>query len=147
MRSQLLRLCSILFISAVLVAALTVRPGQAAEAPASTKTRIEVLEPKDAADLIEKNRASQDFVILDVRTPTEYGGGHIPGAINIDYNSPGFKDEAAKLDRAKTYVVYCRTGRRTARAVKIMVELGFLKIYRISGDITAWKSEKLPLTN
>jgi rhodanese-related sulfurtransferase len=105
----------------------------------------ELLEPRAAHDLIAKNRNVPDFVILDVRTPGEFGDGHIEDAINIDFNSGGFKTELQGLERKKTYFVYCRTGRRSTEAVKIMKELGFYNIVRMKGDIAKWKSAKLPL--
>jgi rhodanese-related sulfurtransferase len=103
------------------------------------------LEARAAFDLIQKNRSNGDFVILDVRTPDEFKEGHIEGAINVDYNSGGFKTELGELDKEKTYFVYCRTGRRSAEAVKIMKELGFGRIVRMKGDMVDWRSARLPL--
>jgi rhodanese-related sulfurtransferase len=109
------------------------------------RATVEVLEPKDALSLIEKNKGNDRFVILDVRTPGEFAEGHIADAINIDYNSPLFRNNLARLDKEKTYLVYCRTGRRSSSAVQTMLELGFTRVYRISGDIVKWQSMKLPL--
>lgn len=105
----------------------------------------ELLEPRAAWDLIQKNKSNPNFVVLDVRTPEEFNEGHIEGAINIDYNSGGFKTELRELDKRKTFLVYCRTGRRSAEAVKVMKDLGFENIVRMKGDVVKWKSEKLPL--
>jgi rhodanese-related sulfurtransferase len=105
----------------------------------------ELLEAKDAFTLIQKNKNNVDFVVLDVRTPEEFKDGHIEGAININYNSGGFRTELLELDRKKTYFVYCRTGRRSAEAVKIMRDLGFTNIIRMKGDILKWQSANLPL--
>jgi rhodanese-related sulfurtransferase len=105
----------------------------------------DLLEPKDALALIQKNKGNQGFVVLDVRTPDEFKDGHIEGAINVDYNSGGFKTELLKLDKKKTYFVYCRTGRRSGEAVKIMRDLGFGNIIRMKGDMIRWQSEKLPV--
>lgn len=115
-------------------------------APSGDKrAAVEVLEPRAALSLIEKNKGNDRFVILDVRTPDEFASGHIGDAINIDYNSPLFRNNLARLDKEKTYLVYCRTGRRSSSAVQTMLELGFTHIYRISGDIVKWQSMKLPL--
>jgi len=105
----------------------------------------QLLEAQDAFALIQKNKKNPDFVVLDVRTPEEYKDGHIEGAININYNSGGFKTEVLELDKKKTYFVYCRTGRRSAEAVKIMRDLGFTNIIRMKGDILKWQSANLPL--
>ena len=84
------------------------------------------------------------FVILDVRTSEEYQTGNIENAKNIDYSSQNFKDEIGKLDEAKTYFVYCRSGNRSREAAKIMKELGFEKIYNLEGVISQWQAEGLP---
>ncbi len=115
--------------------------------PSSTdrSTTITILSPNDAYTMVQKNKNNKDFVVLDVRTPEEFASGHIEGAINIDYNSERFKSEIGKLDKNKSYLVYCRTGRRTSGAVKIMTQLGFNRIYTIKGDIVEWQAEHLPL--
>lgn len=99
----------------------------------------------EAYRLIQENKNSPDFIIIDVRTPQEYALGHIDGAINIDYYSPTFKDELDKLDKSKTYLIYCRTGHRSSNALKIMDELGFEKVYEMSGGITEWMAKGYPV--
>jgi rhodanese-related sulfurtransferase len=103
------------------------------------------LKPSDAFQLIQKNKGNPQFVILDVRTPDEFKSGHIEGAINIDINADSFKNDIGRLDRGKTYLVYCRTGRRSAEAMDIMRNLGFAHLLGIEGDIVKWNAEKLPL--
>jgi rhodanese-related sulfurtransferase len=103
------------------------------------------LTPKRAFELIEKNKHTRRFVVLDIRTPQEFEGGHIEGAINIDYHSSAFLRDLDGLDKSNAYFVYCRTGRRTTEAIRIMVQKGFRNIYRTSGDIVAWRAEGFPL--
>jgi hypothetical protein len=79
---------------------------------------IKTLEPKLTFEYIKKNRRNPNFVILDIRTPQEFQSGYIEGAINIDYYSPAFPADLDKLDKSKTYFIYCRTGRRTADAIR-----------------------------
>jgi len=83
--------------------------------------------------------------IIDVRTPQEYASGYIRGAINIDLNSPTFKDEIGKLDKNKTYIVYCRSGSRSAAARGIMEGLGFQHVINMLGGVTTWEAAGLPL--
>ena len=78
-----------------------------------------------------------DAVLLDVRTPIEYDSGNIPQAINIDIMGYEFQDEVAKLDKSKTYFIYCRSGNRSGQACAIMSEMGFTT-YNLSGGIGAW---------
>lgn len=79
-------------------------------------------------------------VVLDVRTPAEFAGGHLQGARNIDIESPRFEESVSALPREATYAVYCRTGNRSARALDDMRGLGFGDIYHLAGGISAWES-------
>ena len=102
------------------------------------------LSPAEARDLLWKRSGDPDFVLLDVRTRKEFDAERIAGAVMVDYNSPSFRDEIAKLDRSKSYLVYCRTGNRTNGAVKVMRELGFPNVIVFPGGITAWKEAGFP---
>jgi rhodanese-related sulfurtransferase len=113
--------------------------------PAATAAAVKNVTPTQANDLINANKTNTKFVILDVRTPAEYAEGHIQYAVLIDYNSPTFGDEVGKLDKSKTYLVYCRSGNRSASASKVMVDTGFKDVYNMTGGITEWQSAVLPL--
>ncbi len=78
-------------------------------------------------------------VLLDVRTPQEYAEGHLPGAINIDVESPSFTQQLATLDPAGTYAVYCRSGNRSGVALQTMQAAGFTSAYHLGGGIVAWQ--------
>ena len=102
------------------------------------------LSPAEARDTLGKRSGDPGFVLLDVRTPKEFDAERIAGAVIVDYNSPSFRDEIAKLDRSKSYLVYCRTGNRTNGAVKVMRELGFPNVFVFPGGITKWKEAGFP---
>ena len=74
-----------------------------------------------------------------MRTEEEYSDGHIANSTNINYKSDSFKDAIGRLDKSKTYIVYCRSGRRSTAAVKIMEEMGFMDIYNMKGGIVGWQ--------
>ena len=60
------------------------------------------------------NKVKDSSVItLDVRTPSEFQSGHLVNAVNIDFEGQNFEGEVNKLDKDKTYAVYCRSGRRS----------------------------------
>ena len=80
-------------------------------------------------------------VVLDVRTPQEKAEGAVPGAQQINFFNPNFKSQIAKLDKSKTYLVYCRSGNRSKKACAAMGIMGFEKIYNLSGGIIAWNLE------
>ncbi len=77
-------------------------------------------------------------VILDVRTPEEFSSGHLPGAINVDFEAPDFSSKIATLDKSLPYAVYCRSGNRSGQAVALMTADGFTSTYHLAGGIGAW---------
>jgi rhodanese-related sulfurtransferase len=82
--------------------------------------------------------AAGESVVLDVRTPAEFAAGHLPGAVNIDVQSPDFADRVAGLDEGEATLVYCQTGNRSGVATDEMVDLGFTELSELSGGIEAW---------
>ena len=71
---------------------------------------------------------SQFDEIIDVRTPAEFSGGHLDGAVNIDIQSPDFVSQIDGLDRNGSYVVYCRSGNRSGMAMAQMLDMGFTDV-------------------
>ncbi|WP_295295315.1 rhodanese-like domain-containing protein [uncultured Brachyspira sp.] len=90
--------------------------------------------------------SSTNMVILDVRTREEYLSGNIPNAINIDVLSQDFKSKIDMLDKNKEYLIYCRSGNRSAIASSIMSTNGFLNIYNLQ-NITYQDFANAMLTN
>lgn len=90
--------------------------------------------------------ATEDVVILDVRTPAEFADGHIANAINIDAQGGNFASEIEGLDKTKTYAVYCRSGNRSGTATQIMADAGFSKLYNMNGGTIDWTNFGFPLT-
>jgi rhodanese-related sulfurtransferase len=84
-----------------------------------------------------KFQASPNAVLLDVRTPGEVSTGKLPGAINMNIQDSSFQNKAANLSKEKEYFVYCRSGMRSANAVKVLKSLG-LQAYNLEGGIGAW---------
>lgn len=89
--------------------------------------------------------ADPDIRVLDIRTPPEYAEGHIRGAVNIDFMSGDFSKRLEELDRDAVYLVYCRLGNRSARAMKVFGRLGFSRILHLSRGIRDWQGQGLPL--
>lgn len=108
------------------------------------KQIIGELSIKEAYNKIHENKNNPNLVILDVRTTEEYAEGHIENSINIDFNAGYFKTKINKLDKNKTYLVYCRTGNRSGKAIKVMEQLGFKEVYNIGGIID-WQREGYPV--
>jgi rhodanese-related sulfurtransferase len=94
--------------------------------------------------LIQENKDNPDFIILDVRTPSEYAGGHIENSVNLDYYEDDFEQTLDTYDKSKTYLIYCRTANRTAAVMTIMQRLEFKEVYNMLGGINAWTAAGFP---
>lgn len=86
----------------------------------------------------EAKMKEKHVVILDVRTPGEFNSGYIPGAINIDIYAADFQSRVQKLDKSKTYLVYCRSGARSSNAGNFMITNGFKQVHNLKGGMMAW---------
>ena len=91
-------------------------------------------------DFEKKLITTKQVQLIDVRTPGEYGDGHLKDAKNIDYKNQAFKDEISSLDKNKPVFVYCLGGVRSAAAANILHENGFTEIYDMSGGYLKWTS-------
>jgi rhodanese-related sulfurtransferase len=92
---------------------------------------VESIGPAEVADVV----ATSDVVLLDVRTPQEYASGHVRGAVNIDVSDPDFTRQIETLPTDETYVVYCRSGNRSAQAATIMAEAGFVDVRDVDAGL------------
>ena len=99
------------------------------------------IDSKEAYGLI---KADSNIAVLDVRTAKEFADGHVAGAVNIDVNQADFAQKIDQLDRSKTYIVYCRSGRRSSKAVGIMAAKGFKNLYNVSDGFVGWNKNGLP---
>ena len=90
-------------------------------------------------------RADKSRIILDVRTADEFADGHIPGAINLDYNSPDFASKVRALDTNGTYLVHCAAGGRSAKACTVMDKLQFKSVINLSPGFRGWETAGKPV--
>lgn len=100
-----------------------------------------------ATEFSKKIADNPTAVVLDVRTPEEFSGGHLPNAKNIDWSGKDFDKIVAPLDKTKPVLVYCHSGRRSAAAASQMRSQGFTTVFELIGGIEAWQNEKLPISN
>lgn len=96
-------------------------------------------------DQFDKLRTNNASVILDVRTPSEFARGHIPGAVNIDWNGKDFTENVAALDKSHTYLVHCASGVRSVKACQKMEKLNFTNLYNLEGGFKAWEEAAKPV--
>jgi rhodanese-related sulfurtransferase len=85
--------------------------------------------------------------IIDVRTPAEFADGRVEGAVNIDVQSADFEASLANLDKNAEYIVYCRSGNRSAIAVQIMADAGITKVVDLGDLQSAATSLGRPIVN
>ncbi len=92
------------------------------------------ISPREAKEIMDSRN---DFVILDVRSLSEFSNGHIKDAIHITDSDIKSEAETTLLDKNQTILVYCRSGRRSAAAAKELVSLGYTDV-RDFGGIQSW---------
>lgn len=91
----------------------------------------------EAAVMMEEEN---DYMILDVRTPEEFSGGHIPNAVNIPNETIGTEEIDELPDKDQLILVYCRSGNRSKQAAGKLSGLGYTNIVEFGG-IGDWKGE------
>ena len=84
----------------------------------------------------------KNVVLVDVRTVKEYSDGHIAGSVNVVWTDKTFKEdfEKQKIKNKKIVAVYCRSGRRSMSAAKVLADMGY-QVVNLSGGIMAWQKE------
>ncbi len=99
-----------------------------------------VFETLSPIDFKKKLEEENDFVVIDVRTPEELkqSGVIYPNVLNLNLYDPDFVEKLSKLDKNKTYFIYCRSGSRSARAFELMRRLWFKKVYNLDTWILWW---------
>ena len=95
---------------------------------------VELISVEEMDSLLQLDKVQ----LIDVRTPEEFATGHIPGAINIDYRDPNFKQMLTEVDKSKPVAVYCKKGGRSNACSKIMRTEGFVKVFDLNGGISQW---------
>jgi rhodanese-related sulfurtransferase len=146
---KLLKL-SLLFLA---LGILQISCKEATDKPKKEIQKTQVTNAK--ADVFAKDVDANNFknlldskagLLIDVRTPKEFEGGHIPGAINIDWrNQDEFAAKIAEISKDKTVLIYCHSGHRSGNAKKYLQEHGYQKIYNLETGIMGWKEAELPI--
>lgn len=100
-----------------------------------------VLPPQEYAAALENDSQA---VVIDVRRSDEFAAGHLSGARHIDVlDEAAFAKAIALLDENRTYYIYCRSGRRSQRAARLMAGRG-LKVIDLRGGFLAWQEAGMP---
>ncbi len=81
--------------------------------------------------------------VVDVRTPGEFSGGHVPGAINIPHMSVVARRNELAPDKELVFI--CAVGQRSALACEFAAALGFKDLYNVEGGTDAWVKAGYPV--
>lgn len=92
-----------------------------------------------------KLKKDPKMVVVDIRTPGEFAGGHLKGALNLDFNADDFEKKLAKLDREKIYLMHCMSGGRSTASIAVWDRLGFKKVFHLKAGAMGWKNEGQPM--
>ena len=82
---------------------------------------------------LEEFQSMPNALLVDVRNPAEYNGGHIPGSINFAMSRILNEAEAEFPDKAQPLFVYCQSGARSGRAGKLLDLLGYEQVIDLGG--------------
>ncbi len=105
--------------------------------------KLDTLSVKDLADRLKRDGSLKPFV-LDVRTQSEWNGGHIDGATFIHVGL--LKDRLAAVPKDRDVAIVCGSGHRASIAGSLLKQHGYERVSNVLGGMTAWKAAKLPVT-
>ena len=91
-------------------------------------------------EALKMMKNEKNYMILDVRRPDEYAGGHIPKAINVPNEEIGSAEIPELPNKSQLIFVYCRSGRRSKEASEKLAKLGYTSIVEFGG-ILDYKGE------
>jgi adenylyltransferase/sulfurtransferase len=102
-------------------------------------TGIPEITPQGVKEMMDEKKP---FVLIDVREPHEFQICRIPGSTLVPLRE--LPKRMHELNSAHEIVVYCRSGQRSARAVELLIKVGFHKIHNLKGGILAWSDQVDP---
>jgi rhodanese-related sulfurtransferase len=99
----------------------------------------------EAVDLKTRVDQHEPVQLIDVRTPGEFAGSHIHGAINVPINQLRSALPDLRIDRDQPVVAICQTAHRSPPAVRLLRQAG-INAQQLRGGMIAWNRAKLPTT-
>lgn len=99
-------------------------------------------------DTVDVNTVAQlkgqdDVLVLDVREPSEYAAGHIPGVTLIPMGQ--VPNRLSEIPEDKTVIVTCRSGNRSGQIAEYLRQQGYEDVHNMKGGILAWQDAGLPV--
>ena len=93
-------------------------------------------------ELATRLKGNEPPMLIDVREPVERQISSLPGALNLPLGQ--LSQRLKELDPSRDYVLFCRTGVRSAQALQIMLSAGFTHLSNLQGGINAWAQQINP---
>ena len=97
--------------------------------------------PQEAIMMINRENA----VVVDVRERKEFESGHIVDSLNIPLNKLKQRLTELKNHEQKPLIVVCKLGQHSGEAAKLLQEAGHINVVRLTGGLSEWKAQSLPL--
>ena len=117
--------------------AVFILAGCSSPAKGEAKNTYRQVTAKEAASLME---TEENYIILDVRTETEYAEKHIPNAVCIPNETIGTSEIPELPDKGQLILVYCRSGNRSKQASEKLAALGYTNVVEFGG-INGWTGD------
>ena len=95
------------------------------------------------AEQVQRRLARYEIVLVDVREPNEYFAERIPGALLLPLSC--FDPQALPVSEDRPVVLHCGSGKRSATAVNLCLNVGVSVTAHLKGGIDAWKAASLPV--
>lgn len=95
----------------------------------------------ESSDFEAELKENPEIILIDCRTPAEFASGHLPNAVNYNFNNGEFEEMIPQLEKDQNYFIYCRSGARSATSAHILTHSGFEKVANLLGGILAWQGE------
>ncbi|OFX27234.1 MAG: hypothetical protein A2Z07_04565 [Armatimonadetes bacterium RBG_16_67_12] len=99
--------------------------------------------PVEEVDVDAIDPLPSGALVIDVREPEEFAHGHVPGTVNLPQ-----ADLASRLDevpRDRPVYVICHSGMRSMRAAQFLKQVGYERVFGVSGGVKAWQRAGRPL--
>ena len=122
----------------VLLAAALLATAGCAVADGDSKPAVQEISQQDLM-----SNPPEGVLILDVRTPGEFGEGHVPNAVNIPHNELASRLKELNAAPGRPIVLYCKSGRRAGMAATVLAGAGYTDLHHLTGDMNAWSAAGL----
>ncbi len=89
--------------------------------------------------IVKDIMSEKEFMLIDVRTPQEYQGGNIKGAVNLPLDNITRDISQTASDKSQKLLLYCRSGARSGMAVRLLKKQGYTNVFNLGSFSRAAK--------